>query len=258
MRLIDIILEYTEQEKRQMGIPDGAVSRRGGRWYASDQKDAEYLGRTIGGKFVAKGTKPQAPATASAPTTEPQDTGGRQTKSTGEKSETGSEVPIVSRPTKPNPSFEELSRAARRRPYTIMSSRPLESVHSVSQTGEAASIGKPDGFWFAAGSEWVDWTESEMPQWKGDNLYDVEVNEDECIVIEDEIDMREFHAKYRTRDGSEMIDWQKVSKDAKGVIFKRYFPEFRRRYKWYYTWDIASGCVWDASAIKQVEQIPIT
>lgn len=53
IRLIDLLLEnnlreYSDEEKRQMGIPPKATSR-GGVWYVGDK----YAGQVVNGKFVA-------------------------------------------------------------------------------------------------------------------------------------------------------------------------------------------------------------
>lgn len=245
--LVEILSEYTEQEKQRMGIPSGAVSK-GGKWYQGDK----YVGKVVGGKFVGVGTTGTAGTDTQKQQDSPKETPPEQRKETPT-------VSVTSAPTKPNPSFDELQREARKHTYTVMTRAPLSQITSADAVNpETNSIGKPGGFWFGVGSEWVDWTKDEMPEWKGDNLYSVEVDESECLVIESEFDFRDFSRTYGTRDG--MIDWERVSKDHKGIIVRQYFPKYRMnpQYRWYYSWDIASGCVWDASAIKQVEQQSIT
>jgi len=166
------------------------------------------------------------------------------------------EVPVKSTTTKKNPSYDELRNVARKHQYTVMTRTPLKSVGSTNPVDSRVNaIGKPGGFWFGVGTEWIDWTEGEMPDWKGENLYSVEVDEKQCVVIENERDLRLFHNEYRTPNG--MIDWGKVAKKYKGIIIKNYIAEARMKYPWYYSWDVASGCVWDASALKEVEQQPI-
>lgn len=243
--LMEILSEYTEQEKQKMGIPSDAVSR-GGKWYQGDT----YIGKTVNGKFVRVRTAggDNTPKQTNSPKEAPPE----QKKQTPV-------APVISAPTKPNPSFDELRQEARKHRYTVMTRAPLSQITSANAVNpDTNSIGKPGGFWFGVGSEWVDWTESDMPEWKGDNLYSVEVDESQCLVIQDEFDFKDFSRTYGTRGG--MIDWGRVSKDHKGVIIRGYFPKYRMnpQYRWYYSWDIASGCVWDASAIKQVEQQSIT
>lgn len=57
--------------------------------------------------------------------------------------------------------------------------------------------------------------------------------------------------------GGLYIDWTQVAKQYKGLLISPYIFE-RRIYKdtaWYYTWDCASGCVWDVSCILRLEKI---
>lgn len=240
IRLIDLILEDSAAAKQAKSMR--LTSMGFGNW----GKDGKVTHRTDKGKLIqidprtskATSTSRQSPEVPSSPKPQP------------------SKARIPSVPTKKNPSFDELRKEARKHTFTVMTKTPLEGVRSVEQTGQRSAIGKPEGFWFGVGAEWIDWTEDEMPEWKGDNLYSVEVDESACLTIETEFDLREFNRTYGTRDG--MIDWQRVAKDHKGIIFKQYFPSARMKYRWYYSWDVASGCVWDASAIKQVEQQPIT
>lgn len=252
IRLVDVILEYSDEEKATLGIPKDAVSR-GGRWYVGNQ----YVGKVVGDKFVPANQtdRTQPPSSIPAPTsqdtaTEPDAASASEPTKSAVPS--GPEVEVVAKPTKKDPSFEELSLEARKHTYTVMTKAPLTQIRSTPQTGDAAYAGKPDGFWFGVGSEWVDWTESEMPQWKGDNLYSVDIDEKSCVVIETEFDLRDFSRRYGTRDG--MIDWEKVARDYKGIIIKEYIPSARHKFRWYASWDVASGCIWDASAVKQAEQ----
>jgi hypothetical protein len=233
-----ILDEYTEEEKQQLGIPRSAVAR-GGRWYEGDV----YIGKVVDGRFVRVKTADQREKSDSPP---PMAT---------DTNPANSEVPVKQAATKDNPSFDELRSAAQKHQFTIMTKQPLRAIKSTNPVGRANSVGKPNGFWFGVGSEWIDWTEEEMPQWKGDNLYAIEVDEKQCVVIENERDLRMFHNQYRTPDG--MINWEKVAREYRGIIIKNYIPEARMKYPWFYTWDVASGCVWDASAVKQVNQVSI-
>lgn len=69
IKLTDLIVEnnlreYSDEERKKMGIPSGATSR-GGVWYVGDK----YAGKVVGGKFVA--------AAKSQPTSAPLSTGGK-------------------------------------------------------------------------------------------------------------------------------------------------------------------------------------
>jgi hypothetical protein len=168
-------------------------------------------------------------------------------------------VPVQSKPTKEDPSFDELHSAAKQHKFTVMSEKKLAGVRNVPDQLDGPEW-KPKGFWFASDSEWVDWVENEAPHWKGDNLYTVEVDESKCLVLNDIDDLYRFSNKYGVQGSvGTMINWNKVANDYSGVIIPNYIHEARMnsRTDWYYTWDVGSGCVWDNSAIKNVEQLSI-
>ena len=48
--LSSVLNEYTEKQKKEMGIPVGALAR-GKFWYDSDGEDATYLGTVVNKKF---------------------------------------------------------------------------------------------------------------------------------------------------------------------------------------------------------------
>jgi len=56
------------------------------------------------------------------------------------------------------------------------------------------------------------------------------------------------------RFGAHYIDWERVAGAYRGIIIAPYLWEARLdpRYSWYYGWDCASGCIWDAKAIAAV------
>lgn len=50
------------------------------------------------------------------------------------------------------------------------------------------------------------------------------------------------------------IDWDRVAQEWQGIIITPFQHSVRRdpRTRWYYGWDCASGCIWDAAAIASV------
>lgn len=242
--LTDLLIESSQAA--QDAKAQGLTYMRFGRW----GKDGKVTHTTNNGRLV-----PIKPSIRPSVDKQPK---GRAPRVVNPQPQTGPVAPVKSAPTKENPSFDELRQEARKHKFTVMTRVPLKQIRSGTPVDSNTNqIGKPAGFWFGVGSEWVDWTEYEMPDWKGDNLYSVEVDESQCLVIQDEFDFKDFSRTYGTPDG--LIDWGRVSKDHKGVIIREYFPKYRMNpyYRWYYSWDIASGCVWDASAIRQVEQVSI-
>jgi hypothetical protein len=51
------------------------------------------------------------------------------------------------------------------------------------------------------------------------------------------------------------IDWQAVADDYAGCIIAPYNWEYRLNLMWYYGWDCASGCIWDARVIESIDCI---
>jgi len=66
MKLINILLEYTDKQKQALGIPNGAVAR-GGVWYIGDK----YAGQVVDGKFVKAVTQTGAPKQLPQPNSTP-------------------------------------------------------------------------------------------------------------------------------------------------------------------------------------------
>lgn len=54
-----------------------------------------------------------------------------------------------------------------------------------------------------------------------------------------------------------LIDWGPVVREYQGIIITPYIWECRMDNDcfWYYSWDCAAGCIWDARAIKQLEMV---
>lgn len=53
------------------------------------------------------------------------------------------------------------------------------------------------------------------------------------------------------------IDWRRVAADHPGILIAPFQRRLRGDYefRWYYGWDCASGCVWDARAIAGVRLV---
>lgn len=55
-------------------------------------------------------------------------------------------------------------------------------------------------------------------------------------------------------------NWPALRGDYQGIIIAPYQWECRleQSCNWYYTWDCASGCIWDAGAVAALEPLPIS
>jgi hypothetical protein len=117
---------------------------------------------------------------------------------------------------------------------------------------------KPEGLWYAIGDEWIDWVRTEMPEWEYDNVFVLEINEDRVKKLSSYEDIEEFTKQYGRKDfGFMMIDWKKVAEKYSGIEIAPYDYEARMKFNWYYTWDVASGCIWNKEGIKSVKRVKI-
>ena len=112
---------------------------------------------------------------------------------------------------------------------------------------------KPSGFWYGFGSEWIDWTRNEMPEWTGKYIYDIDTGNTNVLQIKTNVEMLQFNSEYKAdvymKDAGEAIDWKKVASKYGGIEINPYQYD-DARLLWYYGWDIACGCVWNLSRVK--------
>lgn len=144
-------------------------------------------------------------------------------------------------------------------------------VDSCPQNPHSASniVGKPCGLWVSVKGEddWENWCRSEgfrletlVRQTRLHLKPDARV-----LRIATAIELDNFSQTY----GGEAIchllsiDWQRVAESWQAIIIAPYIWERRlpRDLKthqlsfWYYSWDCASGCIWDADAVERLEQL---
>jgi hypothetical protein len=112
---------------------------------------------------------------------------------------------------------------------------------------------KPNGFWYGFGNEWIDWVRSEMPDWEGKYIYEVDIGNTNVLKIDSHFDLMKFHRKYAERKQiarDDLLDWSEVAKEYDGIEINPYQYEARYQYMWYYGWDVASGCIWNLNNVK--------
>lgn len=106
---------------------------------------------------------------------------------------------------------------------------------------------KPRGLWYGCGNSWLDWLESEMPQWldQGNYLYEMWPG-DNLLYLRHADDLDRFTRQYGVKQyGNDYhIDWLKVADRHAGIEICPYHYSRRLSLYWYYTWDVASGCIW--------------
>ena len=138
---------------------------------------------------------------------------------------------------------------------------PITQVRDVS--GNQTRGWKPIGLWYACGGEWIEWLESEMPEWLEDGKYLYEVRPNYSagglaagrygdyvggvLRLSTEEEVVEFS---RTYSNFEKVDWYEVSSIWDGIEICPYQDDLRlSMHNWYYPWDVASGCIWRPSGL---------
>lgn len=137
---------------------------------------------------------------------------------------------------------------------------------------------KPRGFWFSQGDEWLQHMKKTNFRLNTYNyLYELEINLDEFILINNLKDLYEFTQKFCKKALSNQktdnqicwhINWDNVVKKTKksGILISPNLKKIILKYKnggienfksmeWYITWDIASGAIWNSKGVKKIQLI---
>lgn len=144
------------------------------------------------------------------------------------------------------------------------SAQPLRKATSIPLCKQQDHF-KPKGLWVSVEGpdDWKSWCEAESFS-PGNLRYEQQIVLSETANIRrlsnaleiDELTERyafpgQRHCRYR-------MDWKQIADGYDGIIIAPYI--WSRRLDggadWYYSWDCASGCIWNAAAIKEI--IPLT
>lgn len=149
--------------------------------------------------------------------------------------------------------------------------KPLPTrLHNVEQ-GPLNGVGgyfaqKPGGLWVSVDGkdDWPEWCESNnFSLYKLRYRYRITLRKrHDLIVISTAAALDSFVEQFGVADplfkdmamynDCRGINWPRVAQTAKGIIIAPYHWTRRMDSMWYYTWDCASGCIWDVSAIQSV------
>lgn len=147
------------------------------------------------------------------------------------------------------------------------SDEPLTRVTSLPQSGDPYNWHggrKPRGLWVSVEGEqdWREWCKSEDFRNVDEQIAtEVILRADHNVLkIGTDLDMLAFHREYRAPHyaGMEVIDWPRVATLYQGIIIAPYRWGQRLGEPcsgWYYSWDCASGVIWDADAVAEVRPI---
>jgi hypothetical protein len=118
---------------------------------------------------------------------------------------------------------------------------------------------KPGGLWFTVG-------QGEANRWKtmrlskGDNaaLFRFRIKiilrkNAKLLFVSDVASRDQLTEKYGNQNGPE-IDWPAIAEAYDGIIVAPYPSDWsdHHRKKWFSCWDIASGCIWNVTAISKM------
>lgn len=141
-------------------------------------------------------------------------------------------------------------------------------------------MGKPFGFWLSVDDDpetsWKGWCEGEEFRLSA-LAYEHEVTlrggakilyirtqmELQALTMEYKIGLPGIEGNpYEHTFNSKFIynlDWERIAKQWQGIIITPYIWECRLApdTTWYYGWDCASGCIWDAEAIESIKLVRI-
>lgn len=125
---------------------------------------------------------------------------------------------------------------------------------------------KPNGLWVSVAGEddWPEWCRRE--EFREDTLthaHEVVILDDSNILVLDTpeaiLDMGRRYPSSGSLSRWAEVDWTKVAATYDGIVIAPYQWSLRLdpRAHWYYTWDCASGCIWnlDVLDISLCEQV---
>lgn len=143
----------------------------------------------------------------------------------------------------------------------VYSPKPITTFRDVKQV-RGGVYQKPIGLWYSCDRDWKRYVQTEMPSWAESYRYKylLDVNLSRMCLLQTEGEINEFHDKYCFKIdkwGEEGIDWVAVSRDYDGIEICPYQWGSRndKKTKWYYPWDVASGCIWGRGAFKGVTEV---
>ena len=173
---------------------------------------------------------------------------------------------MLSQNKKANSRFSKTIKSEQR----VITSNIAEIVpYSVRQDNKS-SIGKPNGLWYGCGNSWIEWCLAEDFGLGWKYIHEIEIDVNKIKLIDNVADFDLFSEKFGLHDEYyshfvnqsfrtryDYIDWKCLeSLGFMGIEINPYLWERRlNNGMWFYGWDCASGCIWNAKAVKNVKLI---
>lgn len=138
--------------------------------------------------------------------------------------------------------------------YTHVSPREdLSYINPVEQLSEPDD--KPKGLWYEVDGDWRRWCNDEHTTFCDDGyLYRLTFGNENILRIQTTHELDAFSEKYGNTDYHEYggrrwshtyrVRWAEITQEYDGIEIAPYNWSRRLELGWYYTWDCASGCIW--------------
>jgi len=126
---------------------------------------------------------------------------------------------------------------------------------------------KPSGLWYGIADSWINWCLSEDFGGIHEYIYDVVIDENKILTIDNIPDFEKFekdhydipgwakhlHPNWNfNRQFFDSMNYSRVAENFGGIEISPYQWDKRLKSMWYYGWDCASGCIWNPDAIKSL------
>jgi len=146
--------------------------------------------------------------------------------------------------------------------FTQKSVKKLKPLSTPLNAQNSLRMDKPMGLWVSdedAEMPWSRWCIGEAfglerlaLKWKINLKQDSNI-----LLIDNPYSLLEFGEEYRGEPSYHglNINWQRVATLYNGILITPYQHSlrFNEHCRWYYGWDCASGCIWNADVIESVE-----
>jgi hypothetical protein len=130
---------------------------------------------------------------------------------------------------------------------------------------------KPEGLWYGIDGSWVQWCLSEDWGTNQKAFWEIDLDESRLLRVSNLKQFSVFEQKYAGPDPlleaypdlprptkfTHLIRWSAVAEGYGGVEISPYLWAMRLDRAWYYPWDVASGCIWDLSMIREVRPFAV-
>ena len=142
----------------------------------------------------------------------------------------------------------------------VVTTEPLQLHRKVVPQYDAPYVFKPAGLWYACGRAWMKYLLGAKEDFE--HVYRLHIDDSAMLLLQTEKQLRTFQ-----RDFGRMLAapgftrsevpprWVEVAEQYAGIEICPYQPRLRHKLAWYYSWDVASGCIWDTRIVQHVETL---